>query len=60
MPQIRGGFIANSRLCPSSPLKKTAGLSYDEINGDCYEKYFVEQLLGNISPVSVITVESAS
>jgi hypothetical protein len=51
MPKIRGRFIANVKLVflPPSPFKKKpAGLAYDEINGNCYEKHFVEQLLGNI------------
>jgi hypothetical protein len=62
MPKIRGGFIVNAKLVFLPPFtpKKTAGLAYDEINGNCYEKHFVEQLLGNISPGSVITAESAS
>jgi hypothetical protein len=44
--------MRNSCFCPPSPLKKkkNVGLACDEINGDYYEKYFVEQLLGNISP----------
>jgi hypothetical protein len=40
--------------------KTNAALVHDEIDGDCYEKYFAEQLLGNISPESAIIVESAS
>lgn len=62
MPKkIRGGFIANAKLVFLPPItpQKNAGLDCDEIGG-CYEKYYVEQLLGNISPESVITVESAS
>jgi len=63
VPKLIGGFIANAKLVflpPFTPQKYNAGLSHDEISVDCYEKYIVEQLLGNIWPESVIALDSAS
>jgi hypothetical protein len=59
MPEIRRDLFRMRNSCFCAKEEKNAD-AQDEIDGDCYEKYFVEQVLGNISPESVIAVESAS
>ena len=52
------GFVPNAKLvfhCKKSTLD-----THDETDGDCYWKYFKEQLISNLPPRSVIVPDNAA
>lgn len=54
----REGFIANASLIFQS--KTSSGDYHDEMNGDVFVQWFVQQLLPNIPPRSCIVMDNAS
>jgi hypothetical protein len=52
------GFVPNARLV--FLCKKNTADTHEEMDGEMYEKYFSEQLLTNLLPMSVIVVNNAS
>ena len=52
------GFVPNAKLV--FQCKKNMLDAHDEMDGDCYEKYFKEQLIPNLPPRSVVVMNIAA
>jgi transposase len=56
----KDGFVSNALLLSAKNITKSSADYHEDMTADLFEKWFVEQLLPNIPPNSVIVMDNAS